>query len=154
MLRAAAQSFNPAAVAITGGTINGISVPSLNAPANEQQTLFILRNADMTLTTDQAFSKQGTFTNYVVTNILAIRKSGAFGVTCAGGIYSAAAKGGDAILAAAQSWAGLTGAATCVAATLANLIGKVESTVPALSLTSGNTGALTADIFVLGSVVD
>lgn len=126
----------------------------MNAPANEAQTLFVLRAADMTLTTDQAFTKQGTFTNYVVSNVIGIRKSGAFGVSCAGGIYSAATKGGDAILAAVQSWAGLTGALTCVQATLANLIGKVETATPVLSLTTGNTGALTADVFVVGTVVD
>lgn len=137
------------AVAITGGTINGQPVSSV-----VPNTLFVLRNADMTLTTDQAFTKIGTFTNYVVTGVIANRKTGALGVACAGGIYSAAAKGGDAILAAAQSWAGLTGALTAVIATVANLIGKPETATPILSLTTGNTGALTADLFVTGSIVD
>lgn len=130
--------------------IPGSAVP----PANTQQTLFVLRAADMTLTTDQAFVKQGTFTNYVVTGVIGVRKSGALGVACAGGIYSAATKGGDAILAAVQSWATLTGAATATLGSVANLISKVETATPILSLTTGNTGALTADLFVVGVVVD
>lgn len=153
MLRST-SGFNAAGVAITGGTINGNAVTSMLAAALQQQTLFILRAADMTLTTDQAFTKQGAFTNYVVTGVTAIRKTGALGVACAGGIYTAATKGGDAILAAVQSWATLTGASTATLATVANLISKVESATPILSLTTGNTGTLTADIFVTGSVVD
>lgn len=116
--------------------------------------LFVLRNADMTLTTDQAFSKVGAFTNYVVNSILAARKTGSFGVTCLGGIYSAAAKSGDAILAAAQSWASLTGAGTATIASLANIISKFETATPILSLSTGNTGALTADLFIYGAIVD
>lgn len=109
----------------------------------------------MTLTTDQAFSKIGSFTNYVVDNIVTVRKTGAFGVSCLGGIYSAAAKGGDAILAATQTWAGLTGAGTSVVPAFSNLLQtKVESATPILSLTTGNTGALTADIFICGVIVD
>ena len=90
-----------------------------------------------------------------MTNVIAIRKSGAFGTACIGGIYSAATKGGDAIVAATQSWAALTGAGTAVAATIANLLQtKVETATPNLSLTTGNTGALTADFFILGVCVD
>jgi hypothetical protein len=116
--------------------------------------LFILRNADMTLTTDQVFTKVGSFSKYVVTNVVASYKTGAFGVACAGGIYSAATKGGDAILAAVQSWATLTGAGTVATAVLANLIAKFETATPILNLTTGNTGALTCDIFIYGAIVD
>lgn len=148
------QTFYPpapqqSAVAITGGTINGNPVSAV-----VPNTLFVLRAADMTLTSDQAFTKIGAFTSYVVTGVVATRKSGALGVACAGGIYSAATKGGDAIIAAAQSWAGLTGALTAVIAAVANLIGKAETATPILSLTTGNTGALTADIFITGTIVD
>jgi hypothetical protein len=133
-------------------TLRAISnLPSVTT----QQTLFVVRGADMTLTTDQAFTKLFSGTNYIVTNVFGVRKTGAFGTACLGGIYSAASKGGDTILAATQSWAALTGAGTSVAATLANILQtKVESATPFLSLTTGNTGTLTADIFILGVVVD
>ena len=125
------------------------------APAQVEQRLFVLRSADMTLTSDQAFTKAFTGTNYIVTNIFGVLKSGAFGVACVGGIFTGAAKAGDAILAAAQSWASLSGAGTAAVAALANLlVTKVESATPNLSLTTGNTGALTADIFIVGVVVD
>ena len=123
------------------------------APVNP--TLFVLRNADMTLTTDQTFSKIGTFTNYVVTGVSATRKTGAFGVACLGGIYTGAAKSGSALLAAAQAWSNLTGGGTAQTATLANILQSVSANVtPILSLTTGNTGALTADLFISGVIVD
>lgn len=120
-----------------------------------QQTLFVLRAADMTLTTDQAFTKLFSGTKYVITNLTAVQKSGAFGVACLGGIYTGAAKTGDALCAAAQSWGALTGASTAAVATLANLLQtKVETATPFLSLTTGNTGALSADVFISGVIVD
>ena len=123
--------------------------------AQVEQRLFVIRAADMTLTSDQAFTKAFTGTNYMVTNIFGVLKSGAFGVACIGGIFTGSAKSGDAVLAAAQSWASLSGVGTAAAAALANLlVTKVESATPNLSLTTGNTGALTADIFIVGVVVD
>ena len=122
--------------------------------ANITQNLFVLRGANMTLTTDQAFTKLFTGTNYVVTNVVAVTKTGAFGVACAGGVYTAASKAGDAIVAAAQVWTGLTGAGLAVVATAANIIQKQETATPFLSLTTGNTGALTADLFIQGVVTD
>jgi hypothetical protein len=125
------------------------------APANLMQQLFVLRGADMTLTTDQAFLKLFDGTNYVITNVNAVRKTGAFGTACAGGIYTGASKAGDALVAAAQSWAGLTGASKGVAATVATVAAtNVQSATPNLSLTTGNTGALTADIFIYGFCID
>lgn len=129
-------------------------VPPMPAGQVEQR-LFVLRSADMTLTTDQAFTKSFTGNNYIVTNIISVLKTGAFGIACVGGIYTGAGKTGDAVLAATQSWATLTGAGTSAIANLANLLQvKVETATPNLSLTTGNTGALTADFFIIGVVVD
>lgn len=122
---------------------------------NISQTLFVLRNANMTLATDQAFSKLFSGTSYVVSGVFAVCKTGAFGVACIGGVYTGAGKTGDALLAAAQSFAGLTAAGTVASAPLANVLQTKSSTAtPFLSLTTGNTGALTADLFVTGIVVD
>ena len=118
-----------------------------------QQLLYVLRSANMAVTTDQTFTKVGSFTNYMPSGIVVVWKSGAFGTACAGGIYTAATKGGTAIVAAAQSYAALTAAGTAVTATIAATSAYFTAT-PILSLTTGNTGSLMADIFVFGYVVD
>lgn len=123
--------------------------------ASALQLLFVIRAANMTLTTDQVFTKKFAGTNYQITSVSAIRKSGAFGVACVGGIYDSAAKAGNALIAAAQVWSALTGASTLQTATLAAIASTiVSSATPFLSLTTGNTGALTADVFIWGVVVD
>lgn len=131
-----------------------MSVVSTSAPAAISPVLFVLRNADMTLTTDQVFSKVGTFTTYAVESVYAVRKTGAFGVACVGGVYTGAAKTGSNVLAAAQVWSALTGAGTMQYATLANLLQAALTATPILNLTTGNTGALTADLFITGISLD
>ena len=128
----------------------------LGLPVSQiEQRLFVLRNADMTLTTDQPYTKLFQGTNYLITNVFAVWKTGAFGVACVGGCYTAAGKTGDIVLAATQSWSPLTGTGTAAVATLANVLQtKIETATPFLSLTTGNTGALTADLFIVGIVVD
>ena len=122
--------------------------------ANLQQLLFVLRGANMHITTDQAFTKVFTGTNYVVTSVIAARKTGAASVTCAGGVYTAASKGGDALVAATQSWVTLA-ANIIVNATLAAVAGTaIESATPYLSLTTGSTAACTADVFIFGVCID
>jgi len=117
--------------------------------------LFVLRAADMQLTTDQAFTKSGIFTRYVATKIVAQRASGGATVACAGGVYTAASKGGSALVAAGQSWINLTAAGKIVDATLAAVNGTDSQTAtPILSLTTGSTGACTADLLIFGVVMD
>lgn len=122
---------------------------------NGQQSLFVLRNANMTLTTDQTFTKLFPGSKYIITGIFGKLVSGAFGVACLGGIYDTAAKGGNALIAATQTWATLTGVGTAQTGTLAAIALTIVSTAtPILSLTTGNTGALVADIFIFGVCVD
>lgn len=131
-----------------GGTGSATGMTGIN------QLLFVLRSADMQLTTDQVFTKVFTGTNYAVTNVLAARKTGAASIVCAGGVYTAASKGGDALVGVAQSWVTLA-ASKIVAATLAALTGtNIESATPYLSLTTGSTAACTADVFIFGVVID
>lgn len=120
-----------------------------------QQLLFVLRGADMTLTTDQAFTKVFGGSSYVIQSIIGKRVSGAFGTACLGGVYDSAAKGGNALVAATQSWLTLTGAGTGQTATLAAVALTVISTAtPVFALTTGNTGALSVDLFIFGVCVD
>ncbi len=129
--------------------VRGVSY-SLN---NTQQLLFVLRNANMAITTDQIFTKVFSGTLYDPVYIVVNCKSGAFNTACAGGVYTGANKTGSAIIAVGQSYATLTGVNTqvhpAVQATLVSF-----SVTPILSLTTGNTGALVADWFFYGDCVD
>lgn len=117
-------------------------------------SLFVLRNADMQSTSDQAFTKTFNGTNYKITEIIAVRKTGGASVTCAGGVYDAASKGGNAIIANTQSWVTLA-ANVNVVGTLAALVSTVLlSATPYLSLTTGSTAACTADLFIMGYPID
>jgi hypothetical protein len=126
---------------------------SLSA-SNAMQQLFVLRSANMQLTTDQAFSKSFTGTNYQITHIVAVRKTGGASIVCAGGIYDTASKAGNALVGVAQSWVTLA-ASVNVVPTLAALVNTaLESATPFLSLTTGSTAACTADIFIFGFCID
>lgn len=117
--------------------------------------LFILRNANMAITTDQAFTQVGAFTSYWITSAACKRISGVYNTACLGGVYTAATKGGDALVAAGQSYAALTGANTMQALTIAAVASTtLESAVPILSLSTGNGVALVADVFLWGFVFD
>lgn len=117
--------------------------------------LFVLRGADFQLTTDQAFLKCGTFTTYMVDRVIGRRVSGGASVACAGGIYTAAAKGGSALVAAIQSWLGMSGAGKIQDASLAALVlTDAQTATPILSLTTGSTAAVTADVFIYGLILD
>lgn len=123
-------------------------------PQYNGQVLFVLRAANMQSTADQQFTKLFAGTNYWVTRVLAVRKTGGASVACLGGIYDAASKGGNALVAAAQSWVTLA-AGVNVPATIAAVAGTALTTAtPYLSLSTGSTAACTADIFIMGYCVD
>jgi len=123
--------------------------------AQVQQLLFVGRGLNFQSTADQALTRVFAGTSYIVTNVIAVRKAGGATVSVLGGIYTAAAKGGSAVVGAVQSWIGLSGAGKATTATLAALaLTDVLSSDLTLSLTTGSTGAVTADVFVYGVVVD
>lgn len=75
-------------------------------------------------------------------------------MACAGGIYDAMSKGGNAIVGVAQSWIALASGVNVVP-TLAAVVGtSLLSATPYLSLTTGSTAACTADIFIFGYCLD
>lgn len=116
-----------------------------------------VRNVDMTATGDNALVWQMPVpSRYIVRRCIARRVSGAFGVACLGGLYTAASKGGSAIVAATQTYAALTGAGLVVDTTLAAIALTTVVTANPLyfALTTGNTGALVADIYVWVDVLD
>lgn len=122
-----------------------------STPLRGTQVLFRLIGANMNVTTDQALVKQFAFNNYVIDRILVTNASTSL-TTAAGGIYSAAAKGGTAIVAAGQAHSGANNAAAANALTLASTARRNET--PILSLTTGQGSAATADIYVIGTPLD
>jgi hypothetical protein len=117
-----------------------------------QILLFALQAANFQLTTDQPFAKQFSGTNYQVTSVVARPRSGAASVACAGGIYDAVGKSGNIIVLAAASWVALSFTASPPVSVnpAVNLLASVLANLPILSLTTGSTAAITADVFIYG----
>lgn len=126
--------------------------PGIGQASGGPVKLFELRGANLNVTTDQAFTKVGTFTNYKVTTITARGLTGD-ALIAAGGIYPAAAKAGTALVAAGQLWAAIAALGRVLDLTLAALTSSQTAT-PILSLTTAAGGAATADVFIYGVVLD
>lgn len=113
------------------------------------QVLFTLAAANMNATTDQAFTKVGTFANYIIQAIRAYSPS--TDLTAAdGGIYQAASKAGNAIVDAAQVYTALTAATEGLDLTLTSFGKDVLTATPILSLTGAQGGAATCSFYVIG----
>lgn len=124
-------------------------------PATQMgQVLFVKRSADMQSTADQAFTRLFAGTSYMITNIVAVRKTGGASVVCAGGIYDAAAAGGNALVATAQSWVALAANVNVVPTLAAVVSTALLSATPNLKLATGSTAACTADLFIFGYCID
>lgn len=116
--------------------------------------LFKLIGANMNSTADQQFTKVGTFTSWTPVS------NGAYKLvnpsislsTAAGGVYSAASKGGDQLVASSQTYstAGTVGTSS-QAMTGSSLGNGVRTETPYLSLTTGQGVAATADIYIFGT---
>jgi hypothetical protein len=133
--------------------------PSTGLPTNNaQQLLYVLRGANMQLTTDQPFTKvfTGRLFDPQSGSSIVNCKSGAFSVGCSGGVYTAASKGGTQIIASTQNYSGLTGVNAQVhpAIVANNTTFDANAVTPTLSLSTGNSAALTADFFIYGSCLD
>lgn len=117
--------------------------------------LFVLNNADLQSTSDQQFRYEGMRapTAYIPTHVIGIQRSGGATGTCDGGIYDAASKGGTDIVAASQSWLGISGSNKIVSATIEAMPDALFNT-PYLSLTTGSTAACVAVIFIYGIQLD
>lgn len=114
-----------------------------------QQVLYVGYSFDMQSTADQLMVKCYDGTAYIVTDVIARHRSGGASVTCAGGVYDAPSKGGNAVVAAVQSWVTLA-SGIIVFASMSAALTKLLTTDLYLSLTTGSTAACRADIYVVG----
>ncbi len=125
--------------------------PPLQMPGNAQ-LLFYLRNANFNVTTDQALTPWYGIPpglQYVLDRIIVTNVSTSL-TTAAGGIYTAANKGGSAIVAAAQAYSGANAAGAGVDLTISAAGRGVLTATPIFSLTTGQGAAATGDILVFG----
>lgn len=124
----------------------GLSFPPLLTGAS--RVLWSLTGANMNTTADQALSKTFSFTNYAISQILVTNASTSL-TLAAGGFYTGAGKTGITIVAAGQLYSGLTSSTLIINPTMA--LNAVQSaTTLFLALTTGQGGAATADIYVVG----
>jgi len=129
---------------------NGFAAPQLGT----EQVLFVLKDVDMTSTADQQFIRVCACSRYYVTRVVAKGLGGNAGVA-AGGIYTAAAKGGSTIVAAGQAWSGVSDINKIQIATLAAYASSDAPTAtPYWSLTTGAGSAARADIYIYGFPID
>lgn len=114
-----------------------------------ESCLGVLTGADFNVTTDQAITIAAT--TYIVTGIIVTNASISLD-TAAGGVYTAASKGGTAVVAAAQVYSALTASTKYLSLTLEAVAGTdvFSATTLYLSLTSAQGAAATADVYVLG----
>ena len=115
-----------------------------------QAPLWRITAADMNTTSDQAFTKLASFTNWLFTGAVTVDSSGAI-TTAVGGIYTAASKGGIAIVAASQGYNTITGASQGNGLTIANA-GRATMTTGNLylSLSTPEGSARTLTFYVFG----
>jgi hypothetical protein len=119
-------------------------------PGNAMQLIAVIRGANFQSTADQAMTRIFGGASYVVTAVVARWRTGAASVACVGGIYDTAAKAGNIICAAAQSWVTLASGIAVSVATANLLQTAILANTPILSLTTGSTAAVTGDVFVYG----
>lgn len=142
--------------AIAGASANSELITDVSGQL-AQNTLGLLRyqclgklsSANMNIATDQAIAIGAS--SYAIKEIIVCNASTNL-TTAVGGVYTAASKGGSAVVANTQVYTALTGATKYVGLTLAALVGtdlRTDATLY-LSLTLAQGGAATADVYVFG----
>jgi hypothetical protein len=111
----------------------------------------------MNSTADQKITIFSNPAKYIVRRIVVTNASISLS-TAAGGIYTAASKGGSAVVAASQAYSTLTSSALFLDLTLntsSSINITVKSSVPNLylSLTTAQGAAATADVYVYGDIL-
>jgi histidine ammonia-lyase len=114
-----------------------------------------LIGANFNVTTDQSVGMLiGAGVPFRITKIT-VKNASVSLTTAAGGVYTAASKGGTAIVANSQVYTSLSAATLALDLTIASTPGLTVQTaglVPILSLTTAQGAAATADVYVFGDV--
>jgi hypothetical protein len=126
-------------------------VGMMELDANIRNYIAFRTGVDFNSTSDQALVIPQYITKYRITRIFVTNASTSL-TTAAGGIYTAASKGGTAIVAAGQVYSSLTTSTIILDLTLAGAAATTLQTAAPLyfSLTTGQGSAATADVYVEG----
>jgi hypothetical protein len=106
----------------------------------------------MNSTSDQLFTKIGSFTSSMIINITATNPSISM-TTAVGGIYPTTAKGGTPIVAASQVYSGLTASSVWIAVSSAATGRATNLSTLYLSLSTPQGAAATCDFYVFGQIL-
>lgn len=117
-----------------------------------------LIGANMNSTADQQITMLDNPSKFILRRIVVTNASISLS-TAAGGVYTAASKGGTAVVAAAQAYSSLTTSALFLDLTLSTTSSAsttVKSSIPNLylSLTTAQGAAATADVYVYGDILE
>jgi hypothetical protein len=129
-----------------GGTTNNVSTAS-----NTDRVLCSIRSADFNSTADQPCVLPAAITTYKIVEIFETNCTTSPGIA-AGGVYTAASKGGQAIVAATQTFVTAQAIAPTIPNTLAANMATTRFTANPiyLSLTTPKGSAVTCDMYVIG----
>jgi len=135
----------------SGGVSNhGAAIDHRHSVLGISQLLFSKTGLNMNVTTDQILTKAWAFDDYLIERIRVVNASISL-TTAAGGIYTAAAKAGIAVVAAAQVYTALTGPTLGTDLTVAAAgLDALTADELYLALTTAQGAAATADIYVFG----
>jgi len=129
-------------------------VAGQNVPA--QQLLFRLPSANFNVTTDQIITPYGWSVDkpYAIERVRVINPSLSL-TTAAGGIYTAASKAGNALVAAGQAYSGITAVGNGLDLTLTafGLGQQPAGQTPIFALTTAQGAAATGDLLVYGMIL-
>ena len=115
------------------------------------QLLWSKTSADFNSTADQALTKNGAFSAFIISSIRVVNPSTSL-TTAAGGIYNGASKGGAALVAAGQTYTNANASGAGQECTLGTPgLGRRTDSALYLSLTTGQGSAATADLYVFGT---
>ena len=122
-----------------------------NAAIPGQAPLCSIRGANFNVTTDQICALPAAVTAWDLTSIEVTNCSASL-TLAAGGVYTAASKGGTALVSAAQAYTGLTSSTVVLPLTLNGTAATTRLTISSvyLSLTTAQGSAATCDMYVWG----
>jgi hypothetical protein len=116
----------------------------------DSRIIGFLKSANMNVTTDNVIpiAPGNAGQTYRITEIIVTNASISL-TTAAGGVYTAASKGGTAVVAAGQVYSALTTSSKVLALTIAVTDKRTEDPLY-LNLTTGQGAAATADVYIVG----
>lgn len=118
-----------------------------------QQCLAFLSGANLNSTADQHLTVVALGANAVIRRIVAYTGAGTVTLV-AGGVYTAASKGGTAVVAAGQSWSTVSSSVSLDLTVAAGVLtGPITLSNLYLSLTTAAGSAATCNIAVFGDVL-